>query len=650
MKLESLTLDTLPTPSYPVNSPRYQIMSDPYSYNGQQGITSFRNQSSTTLPMVGNDPPMKKKRGRPPNPASLTSKISSTMNISVNTSPLDTSPSAASYSQQILKRGAPDFVKPVMRVSPSPHYKKQRKNSSTSGTPTLRRSKSSSASAPTPLHNVDMTPKSLNGTTYSPYQINSKALENISMITQSTGVNATPQYMNLQPNNTLTFYNTPPSSSMKAQFPNFLNTPRFDSNDKVDTSSFPTPTTADYQGKLMNANMRLQRLPIMKLDNGQTTTEGSPNSQNLLPAVAIQQSKAKKSVKKISRKSPRNSPNLGPGKELKLSHPTNFNAKQNNDFLLKLLIDSLGKAVLSSDFFNSNPKDCGTPDIPCFLNDARDSLPKPKSRKSSPPLTSKAKRSKSPPKETPKPKLAHSHSVIGIESQYLQKHYQQQSILSPPASLGSGQNPQAVTGPNLLRRHNSDFTGVSASSILTQNPTLTSINENWNFGSHQTTPSSTGLQLPLTPKAKENYLYCSTGLTPGGNMGFNLTPQLNSMMYAVMNINSPQLKKGVSNQPFIMNQEFFVNDTQPETFAQGQNQMQDGQNYTFHFDQLSQELAAQHETIYMNDLMTLGINSPNKISISKPPTDHNFLSTSGSAEDSGDARLALKKIIHIKRK
>lgn len=608
MQSETLTFDSLAA-----YSTKHQVMSDPYNFNGQQA--SFRNHQPTgVLSMGGTEPPMKKKRGRPPNPASLTSKISTTMNISVNTSPLDTSPSAESYSQQILKRGAPDFVKPVMRVSPSPHYKKQRK-SSNGGTPTLKR-KLSSTAAPTPSESFDMTPKSVNGFSYSPYQINSKTIDNISMITQSNGVNATPQYMDLQQNNTRTFYNTPPSSSVKGHFPNFLSTPRFD--DRVDTSSFPTPSSGNYYGK-MNANPAIMVSESSPAQNG-TTTQGSPNSQNLLPAVAIQQKK--KAAKAVAKKSPKSS-------------PVESKSPESNHFLLKLMVDSLGKAVLSSDLFDTNPKDYSSPDVPGFLDDARDSLPKPKSRKASPPAT-KLKRAKTPPKEVAKPKLTHSHSAIGIESQYIQQNYPQQTMLSPPASMGS------EAGPNLLRRHNSDFTGVSTSSILTQNSSLTSISENWN----QLQAPSTGLQLPQTPKAKENYMYCSTGLTPNGNMGFNLTPQFNSMMYAVMNINSSLLKKGVSNQPFIMNQEFFVNGTQPESFAQGQ-AMQDGDNFLF--DQPSHDISGQQETISMNDLMTLGINSPSKISISKSPTE-SYLSTPASAEDSGDARLALKKIIHIKRK
>ncbi|CAN3377216.1 hypothetical protein DIURU_003531 [Diutina rugosa] len=67
------------------------------------------------------NPPIKvkRKRGRPPKATSLTNKITTTLNIAINTPPMSKIPQAESNSQMIVKRGCPDFFTPLMRVSPT---------------------------------------------------------------------------------------------------------------------------------------------------------------------------------------------------------------------------------------------------------------------------------------------------------------------------------------------------------------------------------------------------------------------------------------------------------------------------------------------------------------------------------------------------
>jgi len=92
--------------------------------------------------------------------------------------------------------------------------------------------------------------------------------------------------------------------------------------------------------------------------------------------------------------------------------------------------------------------------------------------------------------------------------------------------------------------------------------------------------------LPQTPNLSKDFMF-STGLTPGSGLLLNLTPQFNSMMNSMMSFQSPNFKK-----------------------------------------QWNEELA-NSSTISMNEL----------ISISKRKEE---------IDDSGDAKLALKKMINVK--
>ena len=213
--------------------------------------------------------------------------------------------------------------------------------------------------------------------------------------------------------------------------------------------------------------------------------------------------------------------------------------------------------------------------------------------------------------------LPHTKSVIGIESM----HNNEVKSKAP------------------LRRHNSDITNFSSS----KDPVpqiLAPINE----ASNNNPPSN--FNNPQTPR--ETYGYVSTGLTPL----FNLTPQFNSLMYSVMNLNaSPAYKK--ANNPFLINQELFTSGDNAAIVQRGQ-----------HLEELAEHprLEKLHEksnAVMMEDLVEE--KNPNNttmdthdndalVGATQDITGHGNYLLASSSEDSGDARQALKKIIHVKRK
>lgn len=138
---------------------------------------SFPSSSSPTS-SINATPSAKKKRGRPPKADSLSNKITTTLNINVNTSPMCNSPTAENNSNLIVKRGAPDVFTPLMRVSPNSKRKRSKSSMSVE----------SSGGQKKPKNDLMVTPLSgaINGSTFTPYHlINSQTLDNISMITQS---------------------------------------------------------------------------------------------------------------------------------------------------------------------------------------------------------------------------------------------------------------------------------------------------------------------------------------------------------------------------------------------------------------------------------------------------------------------------------
>lgn len=506
--------------------------------------------SSSPTSSINVTPSAKKKRGRPPKADSLSNKITTTLNINVNTSPMCNSPTAENNSNMIVKRGAPDVFTPLMRVSPNSKRKRSKSSMSVE----------SSAGQKKLKHELMVTPLSgaIDGSTFTPYHlINSQTLDNISMITQSNSRD------NVQSNG----YGSPPLKSLNILYrqPDMLSTPSIHNPKNV----FPTPTSSSAKSIVNSSYMFFGNENYVP----ETTEKTNNETKNLLPPVAI--------TKEIV--------------------PVSKPLENNNDFQLKLTIDDLGKAVLSNDFFQSN--------------DVK------KNEKKQPKVSNvelfEQKFSESPIKEMD---LARIDSTIGLETNQVSQNYKRFAI-----SAKNEDGDKSVSHPGILRRHHSDITGVS-SNALSSASNLTSINEYTN----DSLPEKTHSQLPQTPKQKDNY-FLSTGLTPS-NLNFNLTPNFNSMMYSIMSINSPQQKKNINNSQFLSNQEFFMSG------VSGGHQVQSPQQPPI------------QNTVCMTSLMTNGSKPKRSLDGALPPSSLTSSTASSASDDSGDARLALKKIIQVKKK
>lgn len=588
--------------------------------------TRKRLQSRLQVPASSPHPQQtpKKKRGRPPKPDSLAQKITTTLNINVNTSPLNCTP-AESNSNLMVKQGAPDIFTPLMRVSPSSKSQRRKRKLSTSSngsnqssyspttnniSPTMKKSRpanpNSNQSQKQIAYNYSInhnknqhlvTPLSTSEETRflnpeSSYQINYKTLDNMSMITQSQG-----------------YYNTPPPTSTKRNF----STPHANQQqqhlDKLPDSNIPTPLSHNKQTNNLRGSP-----PLAKIN------EIRHESKNLLPPVSLTSHSLMNERNNNNNNNETITKNILSEQEITAQNNVtceslsssddraNINStsrKPSDDFLFRLTIDELGKAVLSSDIF-----------APIASGDKhemqqQEEITSEKNEQLVDDFSTVLTHSKVPPV------LPHTKSVIGIESM----HNNEVKSKAP------------------LRRHNSDITNFSSS----KDPVpqiLAPINE----ASNNNPPSN--FNNPQTPR--ETYGYISTGLTPL----FNLTPQFNSLMYSVMNLNaSPAYKK--ANNPFLINQELFTSGDNAAIVQRGQ-----------HLEELAEHprLEKLHEksnAVMMEDLVEE--KNPNNttmdthdndalVGATQDITGHGNYLLASSSEDSGDARQALKKIIHVKRK
>lgn len=353
-------------------------------------------------------------------------------------------------------------------------------------------------------------------------------------------------------------YSTPLARAlgMIHQQPEMLATPNIHSHRNV----FPTPTSSSSK-QMTN--------PSYMLFGSNSFIPGSvrehKETKNLLPPVAITK-------------------DLLPGKPL----------DGKKDFLLKLTIDDLGKAVLSNDLFQS------------ALSTVQLKQAKPSAE------LLEQKLIESPINDMD---FARVDSAVGLETRQVPQNYKRLS-----SSVKNDDSNKPPAHPGVLRRHHSDITGIS-SNMVGSASTLTSISE----FTTESLSEKQSLQMPQTPKQKDTH-FLSTGLTPS-NLNFNLTPNFNSMMYSIMNINSPQQKKTINSAQFLSNQDFFMNG------------LSGGQ-------QSSPQATQSQNTVCMNNLMNNGANPRISNSGEVPYNSQTPL----SSEDSGDARLALKKIIQIKKK
>ncbi|KAI5952324.1 hypothetical protein KGF54_003190 [Candida jiufengensis] len=515
----------------------------------------------------------KKKRGRPPKLNSFTERITTQVNININTSPLNSSP-AESNSNQAAKQGAPNIFTPLMRVSPtnksSSIAKRKRKNSSSStisNTSPILIKKSKSFSHPstilaTPLSSTSQNfpPNSLDSNGNS-YQFSKKTFDNISLITQHHNQN----------HNNQGFYNTPPSSSA------------------INKSSYFTP---HQNGGDISINQNTIDIESIKKNHNQNNGEIespikrgksiSDENKNLLPPVSLN-SYNNKQVAEKKENTEESKPQIS----------------RSNSFSLKLTIDDSGKAVLSSDIFQPTTTTTAT--------------------------TTTTKEVKEEPKEseqTPQPAKAQLTTTTTPKQ--------------PQLNRSTSDYQLEDKRPNILRRHNSDITNIISQPKL-ESTILSSINENYLSTNYPTTPQQSQHQ---------NISYLSTGLTPM----FNLTPQFNSLMYSVMNLNSPQFKKGMN--PFTLNQEIFTSESSSQSQPSFQplqeiEETVDSQQSNLQINESHAEISSQDifiEPSSQQQKLVLGSGGDN----SQPQGNGSCSDSSLNSEDSGDARLALKKMIQIR--
>lgn len=559
----------------------------------------------------------KRKRGRPPKPNNFSNKITKTINISINTPPLSNSPNAENNSNQTVKRGIPDIFTPTMRVSPtSNYYNGHSRNGSMSGSKRKKSKKNSISSIDSisPIKRKD----SFTSNQSSPINdyVNSKTLDNISMITNNSNAIPNP-------------YNSPPP----------------------------------------------------------TVKQASKRSKNLLPPVSIipefEKSISPTAVNEIKDNGPgvtsrghsvSSSGNTSSPVTAPNSASVGETSMPSYDFNLKLMIDDLGKAVLSNHERQQTPHEQHGQQAQAYPTHPQ-SQPHPHNHQIPDDLTPTRPRHHSHTgyEDYEKPKLYHSNSVIGIESKYLESQSQSSSI----SDFDYGQVPNQDQSRSMPTNQ-------------AQRPVPVKYNSDFNYS--EANP-------PQTPKPKENYLL-STGLTPyygnsnntgnsinlmthNGNPLFsnpNLTPQFNSLMNSI--VNSP---KKFNNNQFMLNQEMFMNNNfngmnynntggasnnngaNPEFYSPGggaqvplnqpqplpqQQQQPQGQTAGQQFPQ--QYNNGQGNGMPVNMGQYNQFNQATSIPLQLQPQFSHQLQNQHHQpfqySDDSDARSALKKMIHVKRK
>lgn len=511
----------------------------------------LNNAMSATSP----NEPLKRKRGRPPKNNKMAEAFP-TLTLQFHTSPDAGSPTAESNSNMTVKMGEPDTFTPLMKVSPrQTSSRKKRQRSSVVSM--------SSAGDDSPLKKAGssketnlLTPMSVSSyTSLSSFQINPKALDNISFITNT---DVLPPLLRGFP------LATPPHSTVRPHFSNAM-------SPSGTGQSMGSPTLNMGMGYHTTANMGLGNPTSVNMGMGRP--EMSLNSMHMIPINTSLHNTANSamSTNKVTHPPAANTNlSLAQGFERK-AKTTTTTAREKVDpisevgkasnlvnfindgmFLFRLVVDDLGRAVLSP---SEEPRvEEGVDDIE-FAEILIE-------EETSNPVVARPGL----------PKLVHAHTAIGIEA-----NYHSRDDLS-----SRGVRKRMLSEPN--------------------KPTDDHI-------------------VPQTPKGE---FYFSSGYTPmymsseanghgDCNLAYNLTPQFNSMMYSMMNLNSPQQKKSLTlQQPFL-------------------NQQPDLANQSSKFSG-----PAQGTTIDMNEFLGTG-----------GPSNGQYVN-SPSADDE-DARAALKKVIKKRR-
>jgi hypothetical protein len=401
----------------------------------------------------------KKKRGRPPKPTSLSSKITTTLNIAVNT-PTHSSP-AETNSNQIVKQGQPDFFTPLMKVSPTTRYKPKKRKSmsatSSSQSSPAKRSKSQPNISFNIPQNVLITPTN-NDIRLHNTMLNSKALDNICYITNTPGTqNGLNSYMMTPSEHPTPRDNLLPPVDIEDE--KKFTTHQSYNNWGQQTSQPHLPFSLPNS---MGVNGHSNEIIVRNLDQN-----SRQNSSNTIPTISTACT-SRSSVCSTFEKGRCTEESVGSKKS----------SVSSSDFSLKLMVDDSGKAVLSGNFLDmptSNPNES------------------PKSKQSTDMVKKEANLTL--PKQL---KLTHANTVIGIES-FGQNSPSSQFQLS---ETGAG----SASSPNLRINHDSfALQAISENGMHSGLPQTPNLSKDFMF-STGLTPSS-GLLLNLTPQF--NSMMCS---------------------------------------------------------------------------------------------------------------------------------------------
>lgn len=580
----------------------------------------------------------KRKRGRPPKANNFSNKITKTINISINTPPKSNSPNAENNSNQTVKRGIPDIFTPTMRVSPTSHHHyggvSHSRNGSLGTVKQKKRSKKNSISSIDSISPVKRKGSftSNQGSPVNDY-INSKTLDNISMITNNSNPMQNP-------------YQSPP------------------------------PTVKQAAKKTKNLLPPVSIIPEFEKSISPTAAASS-HSNNLDSAQSHESVSMSHDVTSAGGSSPVGGSNLNSSSTSVAVEPQ----MAGYDFSLKLMIDDLGKAVLSNHDRQQTPNR-HSQSYPAHAQ----SQPHPHHNQIRDDLTPTRPRhhSQTDFQDYDKPKLYHSNSAIGIESKYLESQSHASSISDYDYSLvpnhSQAEPPQSQSQPQESQAQ----VQSQASSNQAQRPVPVKYHSDFNYSEENP---------PQTPKPKENYML-STGLTPyynntsnGINLSTNtsnnppflnnpnLTPQFNSLMNSI--VNSP---KKFNNNQFMFNQDMFMSNNfnsmgynNNNGNGNGVNGGVNGSGSEFYpqpsstpvphvpLNQSQQLQQGQFQQQYAGSSGLGGgvnvggqFNQNGSIPLQLQPQFSNQLQhqqyQSFQFNDDSDARSALKKMIHVKRK
>lgn len=550
----------------------------------QSANLSLLNQLSST------SEPVKRKRGRPPKKLPQQFPM---MTLQFSTSADATSPTAELNSNLMVKLGEPDSFTPLMKVSPTIHKKRRRKSSvstvDTDDLPGKRRGKESEML--TPMSTSSIT----SSYSRSGFVVDAAAMENISMITGSGSFPHQP-------------YNTPPHLLINSTFsnagllrgfrepgsgggarqlvtlePRGLNIdvtdvdlqrgkgasvsgvarkyPSLDIRANLTSTLMASSSNLGVNANLANlGNLRnpgktrisakgKAALPSEELDRSANIAQGLGDLHALNNHNADRPSQKSDASKNEARTSPRLV--LEPHAASKVNV---VSFVDDGNFSFQLVVDDLGRATLANrmDSAVSPPGRIHLADVEAVGQHSAESQPP--------------------------PKLSHAHTAIGIET-ILQRE-------KPASSTSSSSKTDAKAF----------------------------VDSKWDRH-HPTAVMDDGPEkyiVPQTPKGRDDFY---VGYTPKYDttdaLAYNLTPQFNSMMYSMMSINSPQQKKGFSQQPFL--------------HAEAQNA---------HYGRTNGELASSIDTELLGRRNNFG-DVANRSELSSP--------------EEGDARAALKHIFRLKR-